>query len=99
MGKNIWDDDYKPYGTFKGPKGSPDEWKQAFREMFDTVDEAKEELGKDSPLTILGLKLGATIKEIKNAWKKLVIKYGPDKPEENPSLFRKIMAAYKVLMG
>jgi DnaJ-class molecular chaperone len=97
--QSIWDDDYKPYGTYRGRRGSPEEWKGAFRQMFNTVEEAQEELGADHPLKILGLNIGATIDEIKSAFRKLVLRFGPDKSEENPSLFRKIMAAYKVLMG
>jgi len=99
--QSVFDPDYAPYGTYKGPKGSPDEWKQAFREMFGSVEEAQEALGKDHPLNILGLNLGATIEQIKAAFRKMALKFHPDKNKdpEAPSMFRKICAAYKVLMG
>ena len=95
---SIWDDNCKPYGTYKGKPGSPSEWKGAFKQMFDTVEEATVELGNDNPLRILGLNFGATIDDIKKAFRKLALKFHPDKGGDE-SIFRKIMAAYKILVG
>jgi DnaJ-class molecular chaperone len=95
--KSIWDNDYTPYGTYEGSRGSPDEWKQSFQDMFRTVDEAKVELGDENPWRVLGLNFDATLDDIKSAFRKLVLRYGPDKSEENPEKFRKVIAAYKVL--
>ena len=96
--KSVWDDDYAPYGTYEGPVGSPEEWKAGFQNMFADKEEAQDFLGSDHPLKILGLDLGATIDQIKSAYRALAKQHHPDKGGE-PSVFRRIVAAYKVLMG
>jgi curved DNA-binding protein CbpA len=48
---------------------------------------------------ILGIKVGASQKEIKNAYRRLSLKYHPDKNKEDKdgALFKKIIEAYQQL--
>ncbi len=93
--KSIWDNDYSPYGTYKGPKGNPKQWKDAFDFVMNGT-QAAEIIQNDSPWSILGLKIGATIEDIKNAFRRLALINHPDKGG-NSNIFMKIRAAYVIL--
>lgn len=95
--RNIWTDP-SPYGTYTGEHGNPDQWREFFRFAFASKEDAQEYLRQepDSPLSILGLALGATLNEIKSAFRKLSLLHHPDKGG-NVQLFKKILAAYTVL--
>ena len=84
--------DYTPYGTYAGERGSPEQWREAFHFAFNK-DTAKEALGEDTPLAILGLLPGATAEAIKSAFRKLAVQFHPDKGGD-PEQFKKVYAAY-----
>lgn len=88
-------DGYKTYDPTVEGYGSPHEWKGAFGERMG-LDEAKKEVGSDSPHGILGLSAQATWAEVKKAYRKLVMEHHPDKGGD-PAIFRKVQGAYEVL--
>lgn len=89
---------YRPYGTYEGPRGNPDEWAKAFGERLPQA-EIEEILGDDSPWGILGLKAGATQKEIKSAFFRMAMETHPDRnPGKDGTEFRKVRAAYERLV-
>lgn len=98
---NIWTGN--PYGTYEGPRGSRRQWRQAFTERL-SPEEAREILDEDSPWTVLGVKAGASVGEIRAAYRALLIKYHPDHHEEArkewaAEQFIRVKAAYTVLMA
>lgn len=95
--RNVWADDYRPYGSYRGARGNPKEWQAAFQARFSKT-EIKEILGDDSPWKILGLEMGATQAEIKSAFRKKSMETHPDlNPSLDGSAFRKVKAAYDQL--
>jgi len=61
---------------------------------FKEIDEARK---------ILGLGESATLKEIRDVYRRLVLKYHPDRSEgtdkkQNSEIFKKITAAYDIIM-
>jgi len=88
-------DGYKTYDPKVEGYGSPYEWKGSFKERMG-LDEAKREVGDDSPYGILGILKGASWTEIKSAYRKLAMQHHPDKGGD-PAMFRKIQGAYEVL--
>lgn len=97
--RNVWASDYRPYGTYRGPRGNPAQWANAFKARFSDA-EIKEIIGDDDPWSILGLKPGATQADIKAAFRKKAYEWHPDvnpgKPEA-AAMFRKCRAAYERL--
>lgn len=96
----VFDKGYKsPYGTYKGERGNPDQWRGSFGARFSN-QEIHEILGEDDPWSILGLKPGASQDEIKSAFRKKAIETHPDR---NPHLkgdgapFRRVKAAFDKL--
>lgn len=61
---------------------------------FKEIDEARK---------ILGLEETATLREIRDAYRKLALKYHPDKCQgnrkESEEMFKKITAAYDIIMA
>lgn len=93
--KSIWDSDSSPYGTYEGPKGSATQWKNAFEYVMNDT-QAEEILQDDSPWSILGIAVNASINEIKKAFRLLALLHHPDKGG-NAEMFMKIQAAYYTL--
>lgn len=90
----------KRYDTSKG-HGSPTEWVAAFNSRMG-VDKAKEVIGKENPYEILGVSKTAAFDEIKSAYRKMAMKYHPDRNIGDPDatkMFLKIQAAYEILGG
>jgi hypothetical protein len=63
--RSVWDDDYKPYGTYKGSRGNPQQWKQAYEERMGAAEAAEVLRGQFcSAREILGVALTATWAEM-----------------------------------
>lgn len=93
-------DGYRTYDDTTG-QGSPDEWRSSFNERMG-LDEAARIIGNDEPLAILGLQAGATMDEIKKAWRKEVKKWHPDLNggcTDCKAKFIRAQAAYETLGG
>jgi DnaJ-domain-containing protein 1 len=91
---------YKQYDTSNG-FGNRDQWRESFHARMGT--EEAERIIKDQPETphsILGVKFGATIPEIKAAFKKLIMQWHPDRNSslEAHAMTQKIIAAYTILV-
>lgn len=91
-------DGYKTYNPSEEGYGSPDEWRYAFRERM-SLEEANEVLGDKDPLDILNLKRGASVDEIKRAYRAACMKYHPDRPGGDVAMFKRCYAAYVRLGG
>lgn len=88
----------KHYDTSNG-HGSPAEWISAFNTRMG-IDKAKEVIGKDDPYEILGINRSATFDEIKSAYRKMAMKYHPDRnigDSDAAKMFLKVQAAYEIL--
>lgn len=68
--------------------------------FYNNKNENENEFGSTNAYEILGLKPGASHDEIKKKYKKLVIKYHPDKNKaaNASTIFKKIQKAYKTLI-
>ena len=90
-------DGYKTYDTSNG-YGDSSQWKDAFNQRMG-YGEAKTILSNDDPHSILGLAVGASLDEIKKAFRALAMKYHPDKnPDfDTTAKMQKIIAAYTIL--
>lgn len=90
-------DGYKTYDTSNG-FGNESEWKDAFNQRMG-YGEAKTILSNDDPYSILGLVYGATLSEIKTAYRKLAKIWHPDvnKEYDTTEKMQKIIAAYTIL--
>lgn len=93
----VWQENFRPYGVYEGPKGNPQQWASSFKARF-TQAEIKEIIGNESPWTILGLAPGATQAEIKKAFRLKSRETHPDlHPEMDGSAFRRVKAAFDQL--
>lgn len=94
-------DGYRTYDTANG-FGNAKKWRKALYEKM-THDEAKDIIEKqtETPYSILGVMIAASDREIKNAFRKLIVKWHPDKNPEQSQLAeemsKKIIAAYTIL--
>lgn len=91
-------DGYKTYNPDIDGYGSTDSWKQAFNHRMG-FDEAKNILSDDDPYSILEILANATLAEIKSAYRKMAMKWHPDKNKEidTTKKMQKIIAAYTFL--
>jgi DnaJ-class molecular chaperone len=88
----------KRYDTSKG-FGNPQEWVSNFNARMG-VNKAKETLGTESPYTILGVSITASWNEIKSAYRRMAMKFHPDRNpgcDEAVAMFKKVQAAYEIL--
>ena len=82
--------------------GSPDQWKSSYRIRMG-LPEAKTIIGDENVYSILELSENCTAKDIKKAYRRLAMKWHPDKHQtveakkEAETMFKKITAAYVVL--
>lgn len=99
MKKNPFAKDYAPYGTYEGERGNPDQWRDTFRQRF-SANELKEILKDESPWGILGINHGASLEEIKKAYRKRALETHPDRnPDKvDGEEFKKVNAAYQKLV-
>lgn len=101
---SIFQKGYCPYGKYEGPRWTEDQWRAAFREAL-TGEQVEEIVGKDSPWAILGIKHGASMAEIKRAYRAAAQKWHPDKHQsidakrEATKMFIRAKAAYIKLGG
>ena len=94
--RNVWKDP-SPYGTYEGVHGSPEQWRSDFKFAWGNTEWNKETaanvLQDDSPYTILGVEVGASISDIKKAFRKLMLINHPDKGGDI-EVCKKMIAAY-----
>ena len=96
--KGFMDIYTKRYDPDKLGYGDPDKWKDAFNERMGR-ERAEEIMGDKDPYVILGVSPTADKYEIKDAWRKLVMKFHPDRnPDiDTTAIFQDIQAAYELL--
>lgn len=88
-------DGYKTYDDSAG-NGSPDEWRGAFGRRMG-LGEAEAVLGSDSPWAVLGISPGASLEEVKKAWRRAAHRWHPDRnggSEDAVKMFKRANAAY-----
>jgi DnaJ-class molecular chaperone len=94
-------DGYKTYDTSKG-FGSPKDWKKAFKNRMGTEEAETILKGQEqTPYEILSIEKGATKEAIKKAYRKMIMRWHPDKNQnritEAEEMSKKIIAAYTLL--
>ncbi|MEI6578391.1 MAG: J domain-containing protein [Eubacteriales bacterium] len=98
MAKKGFCDGYKTYNPEVEGYGNANQWQDAFKERMGWK-EAKGILGDTDPYDVLELEHNATWEEIHKQYRKMAIKWHPDK---NPTVdtteqMQKVSAAYVVL--
>ncbi len=93
-------DGYKTYDTSEG-FGFPSQWQESFNKRM-SMEDAKLIMNEDDPYVILGVQRGDVIDVVKKAFRKMAMKFHPDK---NPGLekemnekMQKIIAAYTIII-
>lgn len=91
-------DGYKTYNVKEEGYGNESSWKKAFNHRMGYA-EAKTILSDENPYSILGLVIGATLDEIKKAFRKMAMIWHPDrnKDVDTTEKMQKIIAAYTFL--
>jgi DnaJ-domain-containing protein 1 len=101
---SIFQKGYCPYGEYEGPRWTADQWRAAFRHAL-SDEQVTEILGEDSPWGILGIQRGASMDEIKRAYRRAAQKWHPDKHQgaeakaKATKMFIRAKAAYIKLGG
>ena len=94
-------DGYKQYDPEKEGYGDPFQWREQFYQRMG-IEEAQEILNTDNPYDILGIKHGASKKEVTKAFHIMAFKWHPDKNPDNlehaTEMMKKINAAYSWLI-
>jgi len=85
----------KRYNPTKEGYGNATEWNSAFSARMGR-DEAKKTLGDTDPLEALELTGKPTWEEIKTQYRKLAMRYHPDRGGD-AVMFKKVQAAYELL--
>lgn len=93
--RNPFSSDYKPYGVNKGPRGNPQQWKNAYDERMSAA-EANTILGDDDAFAILGIAATDVWTEVVKAFRAMVFKVHPDYGG-NQKDFERVKAAYSKL--
>lgn len=92
-------DGYKTYDTSNG-FGSSSQWQEAFNKRM-SMDDAVKILNEDDPYTMLGVKRGDVFNIVKKAFRKMAMKFHPDKnpgsEKEMNEKMQKIIAAYTII--
>lgn len=91
-----FDDDFKPYGTNDGPRGSRDRWAGAFEDAQDLGQPAESILKGKNPYAVLGIARDSDFETVKRAFRAKVKKAHPDHGGSDEAA-RLIMAAYEVI--
>lgn len=90
---------YKTYDTSEG-FGSPSQWQHSFNKRM-SMEDAVKILNEDDPYVMLGVQRGDVIDIIKKAFRKLALKFHPDKnpgkEKEMNEKMQKIIAAYTII--
>jgi DnaJ-class molecular chaperone len=91
-------DGYKTYDPEVEGYGDAAQWKKAFNQRMG-YEEAKTILSDEDPYTILEILPGASLTEIKKAYRRLAMKWHPDKNKDidTTEKMQKIIAAYTFL--
>jgi hypothetical protein len=93
-------DGYKTYDTSNG-FGNPREWRASFNKRM-SLNEATEILSERNPYSILEIAETNVVSVIKKAFRKLAMKWHPDKNQGNEKeageKMKEILAAYTVLI-
>jgi hypothetical protein len=90
---------YDTYDPEEEGYGSPEQWRATFEARIGRA-ECELVLDGEGPRAVLDLSVGATQKEIKSAYRKLIGKWHPDKhgnSARSAEMARKIKAAYELL--
>jgi preprotein translocase subunit Sec63 len=98
---NSFTSGYKTYNPETEGYGNSSQWRRTFRQRM-SPDEAQRILDEDDPLIILGITGYPHKKVIKDAYRKMAMKYHPDRNpddiEGSTKKMQKINAAYDYLM-
>lgn len=93
-------DGYKIYDTSDG-FGNASQWNDAFRKRM-SMEDARILLDEDDPYVILDVKLHDTVDIVKKAYRKMAMKFHPDKnlgnEKEANEKMQRIIAAYTIIM-
>ncbi|MCK9416111.1 J domain-containing protein [Candidatus Dojkabacteria bacterium] len=92
-------DGYKTYNPKTEGYGDPNQWRDSFNKRMGSK-EAKIILGENDPYFILELSTNATLSELKSQYRKMAMKWHPDKniDTDTTEQMKKIVAAYTLLL-
>lgn len=97
----TWTDNYKRYNLAKEGYGNAGQWKRSFYTRM-SPDETSAILNEEDPWIVLGIPNGSPIERIKKAFRKMALKWHPDKNPGNipkaEAMMKKINAAYSILI-
>lgn len=100
MAKGFMDVYKKRYDPKVEGYGSPSQWKKAFNKRM-SLDEANSYLKDQSPYDILEVASNSNWEMVKKAFRKMAMKWHPDKNPDNiteaEEKMKKILAAYTII--